>query len=75
MTVAKELEWTPLLVTRIASSLMPWQKTTLEDTTEEAAAFVAYMNAPIDADFPDNLLRWAKLRAENGHPGPFRVPY
>ena len=47
-------------------------------TTQEAADFVAYMTAPLSrhpsAD-PADASYWAELRARNGHPAPYNVPY
>ncbi len=40
---------------------------------EQASSMIAYCNAPVDADLPDNILRWAKLRAANGRVKPYAV--
>jgi alpha-N-arabinofuranosidase len=45
---------------------------------QEAADFVAYMTAPQSAHpsrSPDEASYWAALRAKNGHPAPYPVPY
>ncbi len=47
----------------------------LEDAARHAARLVAYCNAPIDANLPEGLAEWAKLRAKNGHPKPYGVRY
>jgi alpha-N-arabinofuranosidase len=47
-------------------------------TAREAADFVAYMTAPGSArpsSNPDEPSYWAALRAKNGHPAPYDVPY
>ena len=47
-------------------------------TTQEAADFVAYMTAPLSthpSSNPANASYWAALRARNGHPAPYDVPY
>jgi alpha-L-arabinofuranosidase len=47
-------------------------------TADEAADFVAYMTAPYGeqpSSSPSDPGFWAALRAENGHPAPFNVPY
>jgi alpha-L-arabinofuranosidase len=47
-------------------------------TTQEAADFVAYMTAPYSARpsaNPAEPSHWAALRARNGHPAPYDVPY
>jgi alpha-N-arabinofuranosidase len=47
-------------------------------TPAEAAAFVAYMVAPASrhpSRDPAVASFWAGLRARDGHPAPYRVPY
>jgi alpha-L-arabinofuranosidase len=47
-------------------------------TTQEAADFVAYMTAPLSkhpSTNPADASYWAELRAKNGHPAPYNVPY
>lgn len=47
-------------------------------TAQQAADWVAYMTAPHGeqpSSNPDDPGYWAKLRAENGHPAPYDVPY
>ncbi len=47
-------------------------------TTQEAADFVAYMTAPLsphESSKPADAGYWAALRAKNGHPAPYNVPY
>ncbi len=47
-------------------------------TTQEAADFVAYMTAPPSkhpSSNPADASYWAALRARDGHPGPYDVPY
>ncbi|MFW5860483.1 MAG: hypothetical protein ACOCYP_10700 [Planctomycetota bacterium] len=39
----------------------------------QAAALVAYLNAPLDADLPAELAVYPRLRAANGHEAPFGV--
>lgn len=47
-------------------------------TAQQAADFVAYMTAP-DTEHPSpdqaRASYWAGLRARDGHPGPYEVPY
>jgi len=47
----------------------------LEEAAAHAAALVAYCNAPVDQPLPPELAKWARLRAENGHPAPYHVKY
>lgn len=47
-------------------------------TAQEAADFVAYMTAPFGeqpSSSPSDAGYWAALRAANGHPAPYDVPY
>lgn len=47
-------------------------------TAQEAADFVAYMTAPLSprpSSDPRDPSYWAALRAANGHPAPYDVPY
>lgn len=47
-------------------------------TTQEAADFVAYMTAPLTphpSSSPAHASYWAALRAKDGHPAPYDVPY
>src|SRR5690554_5401521 len=44
-------------------------------TAEEAADWVEYMNAPNDGSNPGGGTDWARVRAENGHPEPYRIKY
>ena len=41
----------------------------------DAARLAAYCNAGADADLPEDLAVWPRLRAANGHPQPYRVKY
>lgn len=47
-------------------------------TAQQAADWVAYMTAPEGeqpSSSPDDAGYWSKLRARNGHPTPYNVPY
>ncbi len=65
----------PLLVVSMSKPLVFPDDLSWRDSYEYAAALVAYCNAPVDADLPENLLRWARLRAENGRVEPWNVRY
>ncbi|HVX46315.1 MAG TPA: hypothetical protein VHC49_20655 [Mycobacteriales bacterium] len=43
-------------------------------TTRDAADFVEYMNAPVGTN-PNGGPAWAQIRAENGHPAPYRITW
>jgi alpha-N-arabinofuranosidase len=63
----------PVLVVNFKKALVETQP--LADCAEHAAALVAYCNLAVDADAPESLLRWAKLRAANGRVEPYGVKY
>ncbi len=63
----------PVLVVNFKKALVGAEP--LAECAEHAAALVAYCNLPIDAEAPETLLRWARLRAQNGHPDPYGVKY
>jgi alpha-N-arabinofuranosidase len=65
----------PHLVVAATRPLHEWHEEDWPRALEMAQALVAYCNAPVDAELPENLLRWARLRAENGHPEPWGVKY
>lgn len=46
-------------------------------TVQEAADFVSYMTGPLGkpTSDPDSPGYWAALRAKDGHPAPYNVPY
>lgn len=72
LRLSEELEFTPLLVVKLKTALL--KRETLEDVAYQAAALVAYCNAEVDADLPDDLKPWPALRARNGRPKPYGVP-
>lgn len=63
----------PVLVVNFKQALMETES--LEDCAKHAAALVAYCNLSVDADAPEELLFWARLRARNGHLEPYGVKY
>ena len=50
-------------------------KETVASVAQQAARLVAYCNAPINAQLLEDLGEWPQLRAKNGHPEPWQVPY
>lgn len=73
LRLCARLETEPMLVVALSRPLREWHNESWVQSVENAAAMVAYCNAPLDADLPEELLRWARLRAENGHPEPWNV--
>ena len=47
----------------------------LAEAAQHAAALVAYCNAPLGASLPGGMADWPSVRAQNGHPEPYRVKY
>ena len=47
----------------------------LDEAAAHAAALVAYCNAPLTANLPEEMSRWATLRAKNGRTTPYGVKY
>ncbi len=43
-------------------------------SAKEAAEWVEYMNTPVGEN-PNGGVAWADVRAENGHPEPYDIPY
>lgn len=71
--LCKRLGAEPMMVLNLKDVLS--SKRTLAEATRHAAAFVAYCNAATDADLPEELLAWARLREANGRAEPWSVPY
>lgn len=51
------------------------QRKPLNEAAAHAAALVAYCNAPLAANLPEDLSRWAALREKNGRTKPYGVRY
>ena len=51
------------------------EKRPLQEAALDAAALVAYCNAPVGAKLPDGMSDWPSIRAKNGHPEPYGVKY
>ena len=47
----------------------------LAEAAQHAAALVAYCNAPSGDSLPGGMDDWPSVRAQNGHPQPYRVKY
>jgi alpha-N-arabinofuranosidase len=61
------------LTVEIADAVL--SRKTIEEAAQFGAAMVAYCNVGLDAELSPEMMRWARLRAENGHPEPYKVPY
>lgn len=73
LRLCERLDAEPMLVLNLKAVLSGQR--TLEEAKQHAAAFVAYSNAKTDADLPEELLAWARLREANGRAEPWDVPY
>lgn len=51
------------------------RKKPLKEAAANAAALVAYCNAPVPTNLPEGMFDWAALRAKNGRTKPYRVRY
>ncbi len=63
----------PLLVVNFETALL--KRRPLHDVAQRAAALVAYCNAPLDAQLPQELRDWPGRRARRGRETPYRVRY
>ncbi len=63
----------PVLVVNFKKALLGTER--LKQCAQQAAGLVAYCNLPVDADAPESLLKWARLRAKNGRVEPYGVRY
>ena len=73
LRLSERLGFEPLLVLNLRGALL--KVSPVGEAAERAAALVAYATAPLDADLPPGMKAWAELRAANGHPEPYDVPW
>lgn len=71
--LCEEIGAEPLLPVRLRPAL--GKRVPLKEAAAEAAALVAYCNAPLDANLPEGLAAWPKVRATNGRRKPWGVKY
>ena len=71
LQLCEELEMKPILVVNFRRGLLG--EGGVEDGAAHAARLAAYCNAPVDAELPERLGAWAKLRAANGRRKPYGV--
>ncbi len=69
----EELEVEPILVVNFRDGLLAQDGP--KQAATHAAKLVAYCNAPVDSDLPEELAVWPALRAENGRPDAYKVKY
>lgn len=73
LRLCERLNAEPMMVLNLRDALDGTR--TLDEGARHAAGFVAYCNAAVDADLPEELLDWARLRERNGRREPWGVPY
>ncbi len=73
LKLAEQLNFEPLLVVNLGDAY--FEKTSVEEAADYAAALVAYCNASITDNLPEKYLKWARLREKNGRKEPYDVPY
>jgi len=73
LRLCAELKAAPIIVVNLGDALMA--KKSADDVARSAAALVAYCNMPQGAKRPEGMEDWPAVRAKNGHPAPYGVPY
>ena len=71
LQLRQELGWDAILVVNFRNGLLKIKP--IEEAARQAAALVAYCNAPVGAKLPAGMLDWPAIRAKNGHPAPYSV--
>jgi alpha-N-arabinofuranosidase len=73
LRLCEELEVEPILVVNFRDGLLAQDGP--QNAATHAAKLVAYCNAPVDNDLPEELAVWPALRAKNGRSAPYKVKY
>jgi len=73
LRLCEELEMESILVVNFRDGLLAEDGP--QQAAKDAAKLAAYCNARTDADLPEDLAVWPRLRAANGHPEPYGVKY
>ena len=73
LRLCEELKMEPLLVVNFRDGLLAQDG--VGRAARHAAQLAAYCNARVEADLPQDLAPWPRLRAANGHPQPYGVKY
>ena len=73
LRLSEELGMEAILVVNFRDGLLDKQGP--DEGARHAAGLAAYCNAAVDAQLPEKLSGWARLRARNGHPAPYGVKY
>ena len=73
LRLCEDLKMEPLLVVNFRDGLLAQDG--VGRAARHAAQLAAYCNARVEADLPQDLAPWPRLRAANGHPQPYGVKY
>lgn len=69
--LCEELKSDPIIVVNLRNALL--QKKSVAQAARDAAALVAYCNAPVGSKLPDGMHEWPSIRQNNGHAMPYGV--
>jgi alpha-L-arabinofuranosidase len=73
LRLGERLDVAPIIVLNLGDALA--KRKPLEEAVANAAGLVAYLTAPVGARLPAGMPDWPQLRAANGHPAPYRIPW
>jgi alpha-N-arabinofuranosidase len=73
LRLCEELKMEPIVVVNFRDGLLA--KDGVGRAARHAAKLAAYCNARVEAELPEDLASWPRLRAANGHPQPYGVKY
>ena len=73
LRLREDLESEAIIVVNFRDALL--RKKPLQEAVLDAAGLVAYCNAPIGAELPDEMPNWPAVRAKNGHSEAYHVKY
>jgi len=73
LRLSEELEMESIVVVNFRDGLLGGGGP--QTGARHAARLAAYCNARVDAQLPDELAAWPRLRGRNGHPAPYGVKY
>ncbi len=71
--LAEELGAEMMLVINFGDAY--FSRTSIQEAAMHEAGLLAYCNAELGAELPDGMPDWPAVRAQNGHPEPYRVKY
>lgn len=72
--LAEELGWEVIIPLNLAAAALDWRKPD-DVALNYCSGLLAYLAAPVGANLPDGMPDWPTIRAQNGHPEPYRIKY